>query len=418
MAVRVGPSPFGDYSAYQNFKRATKKQQKDWTLKGWKKPAMRDLTSNQGNSYKVPEDDYADYMTFFRSAVDTDRSEQYDKSGRLRDVQTPADYIDYAFGKNTKIAPVVQEGVGHISLLEYSVRYQILKVTFTNNGSVVAFFRVPKTVAATLMALAQTGTTRADGRHLLGVYFWDLIRIRGTVHGSRYKFTYVKDNGTGGLPGRPFGSGQYFYDVSTGPNKNIEAKIKALEDVQTMQNGFDSIIAALNKQLANGADPDIINGLIKALNDTPAASDEEKALVKEELENLRASQYNVTRRNKRVVSEQFTDPTEAMLATRTNPKAPITEEQQLMLDEVARVVKGYVTPDEATKGIRKHNVMQRIERSWDNERVSNLVEQLASENKLGKGGINAFNNHFPNITEQFDYLKHRGFIPADARYTN
>ena len=124
MVVSVGPSPFGDYSAYQNFRRATKKQLKNaWTEKGWKKPAMRNLTDSKGNSIQVPEDDYQDYMTFYRAASDGQQSDQYTASGRLKDVQTPADYVDYAFGKNTKVAPVVQQGVGHIQLLEYAPRH-------------------------------------------------------------------------------------------------------------------------------------------------------------------------------------------------------------------------------------------------------------------------------------------------------
>lgn len=439
MAVSVGPSPFGDYSAYQNFKRATKKQSKDWTLKGWKKPAMRNLTDSKGNSIQVPEDDYQDYMTFYRSASDGLQSEQYKGSGRLRDVQTPADYVDYAFGKNTKVVPYVQEGVGHIKLLEYAPLHQVLRVTFTNNGSIVAFFRVPKTVAATLMTLAQTGQTRTDGRHLLGVYFWDLIRIRGTVHGSRYKFEYVLDNSTGGLPGRPYGSGENFYKIETGPDKTIQAKIDALKkqlaayDSPDVQRILEKLIAGMREGLENEAvmkarehstnvGDNIMKDYATAVNmlDTRADSDERKKMLQEELASLEGKQHDVTRRVRQQVlpeGSQLTDPTAAILATVDQSK-PLSAEKQRQLEEVARAMQHFVTPAQRTGLTNVHNAERRNARSWDNERVSQLAEQLARENKLGKGGIELFNTHFPNATEQFDYLKHRGFIPADARYIN
>lgn len=89
---------------------------------------------------------------------------------------------------------VTEQGCGHISELAYASKSQILKVTFWN-GSRCLYFRLPTVVAGQLLYLAKTGTTMTswvDGkqRHALGIYFWDLVRIRGQQHGSRYQFEY------------------------------------------------------------------------------------------------------------------------------------------------------------------------------------------------------------------------------------
>lgn len=88
-----------------------------------------------------------------------------------------------------------QEGCGHIAKLEYAQEQKVLRVTFTNNGAICLFYRVPTSVAGELLSLAETKATRISAvdnksRHVLGIVFWDLVRIRGQRHGARYPFEY------------------------------------------------------------------------------------------------------------------------------------------------------------------------------------------------------------------------------------
>lgn len=350
--------------AHDTFKRSTKKQRHDsWNiLNGWrslpKQPPMRDLTSTSGNHYQMPEDDYEEYMTFYRSATDSELSESYKKSGRARDVQTPADYIDRAFGKNTKGKIMETEGKGHILHMAYARSYQILKVTFWNN-TVVAFFRVPIGLATHLFALALSDVTRPDARgiqrHILGIRFWDLIRIRGTVHGSRYKFEYVEDNNTGGLPGRKFGSGETGLVYS----KEAQDTIDQLQQIK--------------QQLDMGMTPEQI------AENYGRASDSKGNMTSEAIENM----INAI---PKTVRKKYSD-----------------------MD---------LRNEEAYKRVERHEreSTRKANRTWDSERVTKLAEQLAGEGKLGKGGIEMFNNKFPNAAEQFDYLRNRGFITGDVKF--
>ena len=364
------PTPAQDmYDAWKKshdaFKRSTKKQRAEgWNiLNGWrtlpKQPPMRDLTSSAGNHYQMPEDDYEEYMTFYRSAVPSELSESYKQSGRARDVQTPADYIDRAFGKNTKGRIMETDGKGHILHMAYARTYQILKVTFWNN-TVVAFFRVPIGLAAHLFALALSDVTRPDARgvqrHILGVRFWDLVRIRGTVHGSRYKFEYVEDNNSGGLPGRKFASGE----TAPAYGKKAQATVDELTRIKNL--------------LESGMTPEQI-----------------------------AEKYDIK-----------SDASGSM-----SPEAI-----QEMIDVIPKTGRQKYSDMNLTNEKGWKNV-ERIEREnkriknreWNSERVSQLAEQLASEGKLGQGGIEMFNNRFPNAAEQFDYLRQRGYITGDARFT-
>lgn len=106
-------------------------------------------------------------------------------------------YALNAFDKNDPShGPIFeQDGCGHIAKIEYAQVQQVLRVTFTNNGAICLFYRVPTAVAGELLALAQKKTTQysaVDGteRHTLGIVFWDLVRIRGQRHGARYPFEY------------------------------------------------------------------------------------------------------------------------------------------------------------------------------------------------------------------------------------
>lgn len=91
----------------------------------------------------------------------------------------------------------VQVKEGHIKRVEYASREQVMRVTFWNNAQVI-YFRVPTTVAGMLKSFAENNFVHhpdkktGEPRHILGVVFWNLIRIRGQQHGSHYPFQYEK----------------------------------------------------------------------------------------------------------------------------------------------------------------------------------------------------------------------------------
>lgn len=114
-----------------------------------------------------------------------------------RDDKEMLAYAFSAFDDNNKTKGLVfeQDGVGHILKLEYAQNEMVLRVTF-GNGAVCVFFAVPRAVAGQLFHFAQSKSVayidnRGISRHNLGVEFWNLVRIRGNSHGSKYPFEYV-----------------------------------------------------------------------------------------------------------------------------------------------------------------------------------------------------------------------------------
>lgn len=114
---------------------------------------------------------------------------------------------EHAFsGKNTDEV----NGVGHIAKLEYAMENDathtgVMRVTFRDqvtgaDSDICLFFNVPPAVYGTLKCHAlrksTSGYYRARGeirqRHLLGVEFWNLVRVRGYKHNARYPFTYER----------------------------------------------------------------------------------------------------------------------------------------------------------------------------------------------------------------------------------
>ena len=147
------------------------------------KPAMRQLTDSvTGAKYSTPEDDYQDFKS-------------------KRQDQSVEQYVSEAFDFKKNRFEVERINDGHIEMFEYSDMYKVLRVTFakaSQGGRTVAYLNVPRAVAGELlhhMKTRATGSSPVDGRerHLVGIRFWDLIRIRGDIHGSRYTFAYVAD---------------------------------------------------------------------------------------------------------------------------------------------------------------------------------------------------------------------------------
>lgn len=152
---------------------------------GWDKGITRrkrKLHDTNGNVYDVYYYPDTDYHLGFSASDD----------------QTRLAIAQKAFDPDNPIRGEVisQKGCGHISQIEYAQKEKILRVTFTNNGAICLFFEVPTAVAGELIHLAKSKRTRHDGRHILGVRFWDYIRIRGTQHGAKYPFMY-ESHGSG-----------------------------------------------------------------------------------------------------------------------------------------------------------------------------------------------------------------------------
>lgn len=236
MAAHAGPLPFRQ--AYPDF--AARSRSKKYTeenldiLHGWRKqprkPETRRLTSSLGNVYDMPGEDLDNFIKYIKS--DSQKSQLYTEAERklLKNVQTPADYIDFVFDpqrlktlkkKQVTDMPVRADAngdTGHITHLSYNSRYLLLKVTFWN-GTICCFFNVPSRVVSLLMHYAENSTLAPPGkngkkRHALGVEFWNLIRIRGTVHSTRYPFEYVTDNNAGPREAK--------YEYTTGWNDKLQ----------------------------------------------------------------------------------------------------------------------------------------------------------------------------------------------------
>lgn len=173
----------------------------------WNKDKDLEWDLSSGWGYKRPEG--------WDKGITRRKRKLHDTNGNVYDVYYYPD-VDYHLGysasndqerlaiaqkafdpKNPIHGEVIsQKGCGHISQIEYAQKEHILRVTFTNNGAVCVFFDVPTAVAGELIHLAKSKRTRHDGRHILGVRFWDYIRIRGTQHGAKYPFAY-ESHGTG-----------------------------------------------------------------------------------------------------------------------------------------------------------------------------------------------------------------------------
>jgi len=199
MAAHMGPAPWSE-----GYKRTNKRNTSDmeWSLNsGWrkkaddweknpKKPQMRKVRLFNGRTVEIPIDDYTDYIGHARSPTSETDSDI-------------AAYIDNAFDVTRPERIQDIEGVGHIALIEYSPTFQLLRVEFTNDGAIVVFFRVPVAVYSELYYLASSkamSISTVDGkqRHVLGMRFWDIVRIRGQREGARYRYEYVQEGSRSG----------------------------------------------------------------------------------------------------------------------------------------------------------------------------------------------------------------------------
>lgn len=151
---------------------------------GWKKGLkthFKTLYGIDGKKYKVayyPDADFDDVIGYHAHESDNTRCQKL------------LARAEAAFSTDNPTGAVSEaEGCGHITHLAYAEHELILKVAF-EDGSVCIFDKVPPAIAGTLLHFARSGTKRRDGRHYLGIEFWNLIRIRGQLHGAKYPFEY------------------------------------------------------------------------------------------------------------------------------------------------------------------------------------------------------------------------------------
>lgn len=187
------------------YRKATKKAQKAARMvfeenHGWvpksdfgkqRKTTTKPITLSNGEVVYV-------YDTY-----DNDDLIQYTKESVNRFIQDGDidKYITTAFPSKpnpsiTKRGYTCAQGVGHILWLEYYAPRQLLRVTFKIGGRTCIFFRVPSTVAGELIHLCDSrfiDTSRKTHNHVLGIRFWDLIRIRGSKTGAKYLFKYTNE---------------------------------------------------------------------------------------------------------------------------------------------------------------------------------------------------------------------------------
>jgi hypothetical protein len=173
-AAKVGAAPWSKDYEWDLSSGWAYKKPRDWH-RGVKRH-QRTLHGADGQTYKMyyyPGTDY--HLGFYPK----------DDQNRLAEAENAFSEDNATHGEVIR-----QKGCGHIAEVDYAQREKILRVEFVNDGSICLFFEVPTSIAGELIYLAKKGAKRSDGRHLLGIRFWDYIRIRGQRHGAKYPFEY------------------------------------------------------------------------------------------------------------------------------------------------------------------------------------------------------------------------------------
>ncbi len=248
----------------------------EWWTDKIKQGKLHQRTSSDGTVRYFFADDFVDdSQIYFHPGIPDER------------------YLDYAI---TSLANRAEnnvrheEGCGHIVELWYSYTHFVFKVKF-ESGDVCVFFGVPHEIATELLNFARdktpaegrvykTGAKKGQQVHLLGVRFWDLIRIRGSHTGARFKFEY--QTRTSSLSKQRFGNRRYFVKL-TPENASIlygnkrpdlhygqyvstilnEDQIKQLAEAGS--DAFEHNNAAL--AIAQGADKDNADKMIEKISD-------------------------------------------------------------------------------------------------------------------------------------------------------
>jgi hypothetical protein len=170
----------------------------------WEQPHLKKIKTTTGHVVYVPDNDYENFLGSFTNRP----SDPDSKVGQ---------YIDRAFSGRADDLNQIQsfavrdiEGhKSHIASVEYNATYQLMEVYFQQNefgygrdGDIVCYFQVDKGIFWELYRLAEVNDYRTDKngipRHLIGIRFWDIVRVRGTVHATRYYGEYVSEGSSTG----------------------------------------------------------------------------------------------------------------------------------------------------------------------------------------------------------------------------
>ena len=248
------------------------------------KPTMHKLVdSATGKMYETPDDDYRQLL------------------GQKKADGSVEKHIAAAFSSISEF--ITQEvrssggDTGHIKKIEYSNMYKLLRVTFRKpsaNGQVVVYVNVPSGVAAELIHLATVNPTQvsANGntlRHVLGMRFWDLIRIRGTVHGSRYSFKYVTDTGDGrdsytkGTATPDWSKTNFVLVKAPGSSKLVPKAVDQLSDKERSELEIRMNIAQHSVGKEKGYDVDAMYRIVN----TESIDEKAKQSILKEMDSLR-----------------------------------------------------------------------------------------------------------------------------------
>lgn len=187
--VRAGWNPWN--TKYGEFKPLSKDQYKDIGADYDKilNPEYEIMTLGTGERVKVLKSELGVPLGFSKIHGYGAVSPAIDENGT-----TSTAYVEEAFNGKHNIDE--SDGCGHIAHIAYCDDAKVLKVRFESGGTYV-YFRVPSPVAGELLNFARTkqiAYVERNGRerHVLGVRFWDLIRIRGT-RGARYRYENVDE---------------------------------------------------------------------------------------------------------------------------------------------------------------------------------------------------------------------------------
>lgn len=258
---------------------------------------MHELTDPAtGKPYEIPDDDYRQYLGERPGAVNTLNS-----LDKLKVPKSIEKYISEAFESTVDIKTVEPRATGgdtgHIIKLEYAVMYKILRVTFkksSKGGQVVAYLNVPAPVAGELLYLAESNQTQISAtsgtlRHVLGMRFWDLIRIRGTIHGTRYPFNYVTDMGNGrdsyakGTATPDWGKTKFVLVNEPGSSRLSAKPVDQLTDIERKQMEDRSVIIQQDIQSGDIPSVDMMFRRLDKANIEPGA----KEHIRKQMESMK-----------------------------------------------------------------------------------------------------------------------------------
>ena len=426
MANTSGPAPWSD--KFSAWRRSTKAQRNaGWNFAtGWispsmpswegrsKKPKMRTLVSSNGTTYQIPAGHYDAFLGFTRDFDGTELSETYKNTKKHANINTPADYIDFAFNISKSASKVIeQEGCGSIKTLWYNKTYELLKVEFTNNGAIVVFFRLPKEVAGELLALAASKVTQispVDGteRHALGIRFWDLVRIRGTMHGSRYKFQYTQEGSSTGTIGRQYGSGKNLW-VGKGEELTRSAKKeinKQLAEDTAMLNDYYN-------RFAEGKLTDITQEDLKELREKINASVNsrynkmQQELLKDDNNLLKHDKMINVQKAVDILPQELIDEinaSDSLNVSKLSEKYNLSQRQTRALDDINTSI------FRREEVIKQRNEKKRAAQTWDRARLDEAIDTFYDDR------ADLFRSRYTSPAKQFDYMKSMGYIPANAIY--